>query len=208
MEILRQLVQSLVIIVMLAVFLELLLPSGTMRNYVKMVMGLLVTIAVLQVASNYFHGDFNTHVPKISTAPAASLEQVETSAKELSDQYKSRAVEDYRTGIAKQVLALARLNQDVSVLDAQVELNTSEGENFGRLQLIQLTVTDKEEINGDSKIVEPVEIEVGTNDKPVEPQQIPPENQQAMHQLAKTVADFYNLPEEQVQVTYTVTTQE
>ncbi|MBM7855484.1 stage III sporulation protein AF [Desulfohalotomaculum tongense] len=204
MEILRQLVQSLIIIVMLAVFLELLLPSGTMQGYVKMVMGLLVVIAVLQVVFDFFHTDFYLHVPKLSSTPSAALEQVQANAKELSEHYQNRALEDYRSGIAKQVLALARLNRELAVLDARVDLNTSRGENFGRLQLIQLTVTDKPQTEQGAGKIKPVEIQVGADGGDSYQQgQVTEEKQQAMDKLAKTVANFYNLPPEQVQVIYT-----
>ncbi|WP_180261144.1 stage III sporulation protein AF, partial [Desulforamulus profundi] len=47
LESIKTLVQVLVIIIVLAVFLEMLLPSSQMQDYVKMVMGLLVIIVVL-----------------------------------------------------------------------------------------------------------------------------------------------------------------
>lgn len=199
MEILSRLVESLVVIVMLAVFLELLLPASTMQNYVKMVMGLLVVIAVLQVLFDFFHADFNLYVPEIS-AESITLEQIQVNAKELSEEYKDKAVEDYRQGVKKQVMALASLNQEVEVLDAEVELDTSEGKNFGQLQFIQLTVAEKSRGN-DSNKVKPVEIKVQTGERSTAHEQ-DIERQQTVNKLAKTVADFYNLPDDKVKVIY------
>ncbi|MBO8137301.1 MAG: stage III sporulation protein AF [Desulfotomaculum sp.] len=200
MEILSRLVESLVVIVMLAVFLELLLPTSTMQNYVKMVMGLLVVIAVLQVLFDFFHADFNLYVPEISAEPSITLEQIQVNAKELSEEYKDKAVEDYRQGVKKQVMALASLNQEVEVLDAGVELDTSEGKNFGQLQFIQLTVAEKSRGN-DSNKVKPVEIKVQTGERSTAHEQ-DIERQQTVNKLAKTVADFYNLPDDKVKVIY------
>ena len=58
MEVIRNLVQSLVIIIILAMFLEMLLPAGQMRAYVKMVMGLLVIIAVIQAVGSMARWSF------------------------------------------------------------------------------------------------------------------------------------------------------
>lgn len=200
MEELRQLVQNIVIIVMLAVFLELLLPSGSMQNYIKMVMGLLVIIAVLQMVFKFTNTDFNLHVPEFSSVPSVSLEQVQADALQLTDHYKSQAVEEYRRGIAKQVLALAQLNQELTVVDARVDVDTTEGEGFGKLQLIQLVVSAKTEQN---QKIQPIEISV-INQSPqgIPEEQIPSDIQQSMDKLAVTVANFYNLPLEQVQVIY------
>jgi stage III sporulation protein AF len=200
-----QLVQSLVIIVMLAVFLELLLPSSTMHSYLKMVMGLLVVIAVLQVIFKFIDYDFHLQVPEISTVTEISGEQLQVNAQNLSEHYKSQAMEEYKQGITKQVLALARLNHDVAVIDAQVDLDDSQAENYGKLQRIQLTVSDKEQSPNGIQFVQPVEIMVGAkeeenNDTKVN--KIPDEVQRAMKKMTSTVADFYNLSQDQVQVIY------
>ena len=47
MEIIRSLVQNLIVIIILAVMLDMFLPAGEMRKYVKMVMGLLIIVAVV-----------------------------------------------------------------------------------------------------------------------------------------------------------------
>ncbi|MEG6615894.1 stage III sporulation protein AF [Peptococcaceae bacterium 1198_IL3148] len=204
MQEISQLVQSLIIIVMLAVFLELLLPSNAMHDYVKMIMGLLVIIAVLQAIFKFIDYDFHLQVPEISTIAEVSTEQVQANAQSLSEHYKSRAMEEYKQGIAKQVLALASLNQDVSVIDAQVELDSGEVGSLGKLQWIQLTVSDKERSVSGVQSVQPVEIAVGTK----HPQssdledKIPQTVQRAIANISSTVADFYNLSPDQVQVIY------
>lgn len=203
MQELSQLVQSLVIIVMLAVFLELLLPSSGMRSYVQMVMGLLVVIAVLQLVFKFINTDFKLQVPELSATPVSSLAEIQTNAQKITEHYKDRAMEDYKAGIAKQVMALAKLNQHLHILDVQVELHTEEGEQYGRLASIQVTVTDPQDsqING----VEKVEISVDANQehRPVAGEQLTSEQKKAVDRITDTVADFYNLPKEHVRVVYT-----
>lgn len=200
---LSQLVQSLVIIVMLAVFLELLLPSSGMRSYVQMVMGLLVVIAVLQLIFKFVNSDFNLQVPEVSATPITTMEQIQTNAQKITDHYKNRAVEDYKSGIAKQVLALARLNQDLTIVDARVELDTQEGEEYGRLASIRIVVTDQRGDQVDS--IENVDIAVDADQQreQVMDEQLTSEKRQAVEKITDTVAGFYNLPKEQVQVIYT-----
>lgn len=202
MQELSQLVQSLVIIVMLAVFLELLLPSSGMRSYVQMVMGLLVVIAVLQVIFKFINTDFKLQVPEVSTTPIASMEHIQTNAQKITEHYKDRAVEDYKTGIAKQVLALARLNQELTIVDARVELHTEPGEQYGRLASIGLVVTDQPP--GAAGSIATVEIAVGAEQQgELTSEQLTTEKKQAVEKITDMVAGFYNLSKEQVQVTYT-----
>lgn len=199
MEELHRLVQSLVIIIMLAVFLELLLPSGSMQSYVKMVMGLLVVIAVLQVVFKFLNSDFSMQVPEIASNPPAVLEKIQADAEMLSEHYQSKSLEDYRQGISKQVLALANLNQQVTVAGAEVEIDTEQGENFGRLQSIKIIVYPQKLQPGETEKISPVEIAVSEEQPEEKPS---PEVAQAADKIATTVADFYNLPRDRVQIIY------
>ncbi|MCD5407591.1 MAG: stage III sporulation protein AF [Desulfotomaculum sp.] len=203
MEELRHLVQNLVILIMLAVFLELLLPQGSMQRYVKMVIGLLVIIAVLQMISEFSGTDLHLYVPKIATTATISLAQVQSEASEITGHYQQQALENYRQGIIKQVLALARLNPELTVLDAWVEVVTTSGEKLGKIQLIGLAVASKPEFSNESKMITPVEITVGIK-TPVAilPEQIPPQTAQTIQNLTKTLTNFYNISLEQVQIIY------
>ncbi|MGB9846901.1 MAG: stage III sporulation protein AF, partial [Desulfotomaculales bacterium] len=64
LETVRSLVQNLVVVIILAIFLDLFLPSGDMKRYVKFVMGLLVIIAVLGALGNLFKGDWVSFLPE------------------------------------------------------------------------------------------------------------------------------------------------
>jgi len=58
LDIIRSLVQSLIVIIILAMFLEMLLPAGEVNKYVKMVVGLLIIIAAVQAVGNLTRFDF------------------------------------------------------------------------------------------------------------------------------------------------------
>ncbi len=194
--------QSLVIIVMLAVFLELLLPSSTMQSYVKMVMGLLVLIAVLETVFAFIGTDFNMQVPEISATSLDTWEKIQADAEQLSEHYKNQSLEDYRQGISKQVLALANLNQQVKVTAAEVEVNTEEGESFGQLQMIKLVVQPQQTTSEGISTIPPVEIAVSEEEQPEKEIKLTKETMEAVEKMVATVADFYNLSHEQVQVIY------
>ena len=88
MDILRQLIQTIVVIVILAVFLEMLLPRGDMRRYVKMVMGLLIIVAVLQAVTGAINSDLLQEIPDVTHSPfgyePVPLEEIMAAGQSLS----------------------------------------------------------------------------------------------------------------------------
>lgn len=100
MEIVRNLVQNLIIIVVLAVFLEMLLPAGDMRRYVKLVMGLLIIVAMLQAVAGLVRGNWQVLLPepvKSNTSSGVTgLADIMAEGQQLSARHQSKALEEYR----------------------------------------------------------------------------------------------------------------
>ncbi|GAB6274722.1 MAG: hypothetical protein STSR0004_15870 [Peptococcaceae bacterium] len=200
MEVIRTLVQNLIFIAMLAVFLPMLLPFGEMQRYVKMVLGLLVMVAVLQAAGEATKGSWPEEIPALnmagSAAPAPSLAEITAQGQKIAtagnEQIKSR----YEQGLVRQVKALAELNNEFTVKEAKVILTADDEKqrNFGEVKEIQLAVTQKkqntDELPGSAKEVSRLETST-----PSEFQ-----GKEEATQLAAAIANFYNLSLDQVKI--------
>lgn len=57
MQVLAEIVRNLLVIIMVASFLELLLPDGNIKPFARLAMGLFILIAVLNPALNVLYGD-------------------------------------------------------------------------------------------------------------------------------------------------------
>jgi stage III sporulation protein AF len=206
MGIIRELVQTIVVIVVLAVFIEMLLPRGDMRRYVKMVMGLLVILAVLQTAANAVHSELMRDVPGITMSDAGvpPLDEIMAAGKQLSELNRDEAAQKYREGIAGQVLALAGLNSKVHAVDAVV----STGGEMNEIREITsiFSTTGDQHLDGAGETetpvdVEPVMIDVRGNEttRDAGNAAMPgPEEKRAALEVTRAVAEFYNLQPGQV----------
>jgi len=210
-EVIRSLIQNLIIIVILAVFLEMLLPAGEMRRYVKMVMGLLIIVAVIQAAGDLMHRDYSSDLPSLTEKMTDErLSMIMESGKKISSEQEQKAIEQYKRGLANQVMAIANINKELPVVDAEVMVNSEkEGANYGQINRIVLFVEkepgkfDKQNGKDNASIIEPVTVRVGQKaeqKEPVEAEPGPPD--EAAAGLIKTVANFYNLKQEQVDCVY------
>lgn len=213
MDIIKDLVQTLIIIVVLAVFLEMFLPRGKMMPYVKMVMGLLIIIAVLQAISGLLRQNWFQDVPGVKArveGPAPPLEEIMTAGKQLEYKNRDLALENYREGISRQIQALARLNPRAGVVDAEVELSKEPGEKYyGKIKKITLIVKPSAregEITGQGgSDIQPVHIKVGETPLKEEERkgrEISPEIKKAAREVADSIADFYNLSPDEISIEY------
>ncbi|MCG8401262.1 MAG: stage III sporulation protein AF [Firmicutes bacterium] len=209
MDILRQLIQTIAVIVVLAVFLEMLLPRGDMRRYVKMVMGLLIIVAVLQTVADTVNSDLLQEIPDITHSADSyepvSLDQIMAAGRSLTESNREAAAQKYSAGVAQQVLSLAGLNPDVNAVDARVLVET----DTSAINSITLVFTLHD---GDASVpggmeaesgVQPVIIDTVGPDDGEENNIQPTENEiKSASRVASLVADFYSLRRDQVQVEF------
>ena len=211
MDIIRSLVQNLIVIIILAVFLDMFLPAGEMRKYVKMVMGLLIIVAVVQAVGNLTHWDYAGDFPALTEqGETAKFSEIMEAGNRLAEDQQKKAIDEYRNGIARQAMALARANDRVSLLGVEVKVQTKQSEpGYGELKEMVLTVGPKTESTASQskgtiiKEVEPVTVKSGnalTQDGTEETAERPSE--EAVVGLVETLANFYNLSPEKIKVNY------
>lgn len=209
-DILRSLVQSLVFIVILAMFLEMLLPMGEMRKYVKLVMGLMIIVAVVQAVGELTSWDYSNDMPSlIQREDQSQLTSIMESGKKISNEQQHRAIEQYRQGLANQIRALANINKDVHIADVDVKIQSQPGEpDYGQVKEITLAVDTRREHEGAGGVVAqvdvgPVVIKVGeTSTTSAVGEQDVKVPGKVVTGLIETVANFYNLKPEQIHVIY------
>lgn len=215
MEIIRLLVQNLIVIVVLAVFLEILLPAGEMKRYVKLVMGLLVIITVLGALGSLFRGNWALELPEQAigdgNAGATGLTEIMAGANKLSQDHRARALAEYRRSLARQVSALAGLSGEVTVLSAEVDVYAEDNNpKFGQVKEIRVMVKSGAQPGSrrENTLTQPVKIQVGEKG-PGEPaktgrEQAPNQSQtlpgEVKNKFKTTLANFYNISPEQVKI--------
>lgn len=192
MDALQNLVRELVVLVILAVILELLLPEGDLRRYVRMVLGLLIIVAVLQAAVSFWNRGLADDLSWVTLGQPdrEATREIMRDGERLWQAGQARALDRYEEGLARQIKALTGLNQEVAVADVRVRLEESAraGEP-GRLKEVVLIL--------DGRRWETEDVPVGAF-----PEQEPAVDAEALARLRGLVADFYGLAPEQVTVRY------
>ncbi|MFZ5596577.1 MAG: stage III sporulation protein AF [Bacillota bacterium] len=207
METLRTLVQNLIFTIMLAVFLEMLLPNGEMRRYTRMVMGLMVVVALIQGANGITGGALFREVEEYAwRSPVDDGKKIDIldQGRKLEEENRKQAMEKYRQGIEKQVVALVDTRGPLRVSGASVAINDNPAEKeYGKISGMTITFTEREG-SGNSSInpIEPVAVSVGEEPGKAEDGKIPRQYEGIARTAAKRAADYYNLSPDQIKVKF------
>jgi len=214
LEIIRLLVQNLIVIIVLAVFLEMFLPLGDMKRYVRLVMGLLIIIAVLSALGNLTRRSWTVELPEQAVAGktqagVAGLSDIMASAKKINNQDKNRVLEEYRQALARQVSALAGLSGEVQIASVEVDIYSEEGTpKYGQVKEIRLAIKSVPASGQPKEVTQPVRIKIGKIKKEEqqaknsggEQNQVKLVPDSIKNKIVTTIANFYSLPPGQVKV--------
>lgn len=187
MQTLQTLVRNLAIILLLATFLEMLLPNKSMRGFVQMVMGLFVISAVLAPITTLLNTPLSMEIPAWT---ATTPQDMPALAQERQDLKVGRDAvqEQYRLILINQIKALIQGVQGVET--AQVDVKFEEGTegviDQPSIASVQVTLTSDKEIQAVQPII------IGESTSPMKPQS------QRAKIVQERIATFMNLSEEKI----------
>lgn len=124
MQTLQALVRNLATILLLATFLEMLLPNKSMRGFVQMVMGLFVISAVLAPITSFLHTPLAMEIPAWTVTPTQDLPAIASESQEVEIS-RNAVQEQYRQILVHQIEALTLSTNGVE--SASVNIKFEEG---------------------------------------------------------------------------------
>lgn len=191
MEGLKILIRNLAFILLLATFLEMLLPNKSMKGFVQLVMGLFVIAAVLNPLADFLNLDIENQIPAWIATSSGDLPVIaaESNAAETG---KSAVREQYKKILDNQIRILVAAIDGVESCEVDVELDKEAG-GFGDYPQI-LNVMIK--INESSDVIRPVEPVVIGETIDDNPESVSPK----ALEVKKTVSAMMQIPENIVTV--------
>ncbi|TKI55969.1 stage III sporulation protein AF [Brevibacillus antibioticus] len=167
--------KKIILLVLLAAFLDLILPNTTLQRYVKMVMGLILLLTIISPVFSLFSLSqedlafrLDRYQQELNKPASAEWKRI---TDKLLGQQNQQITAYVQSQVASSVKASVKEQYGVTVEDVTITLNKQNPEQ-PTLERIELLVGDanKEEQKGQSTIepikpVQPVEITIG---KPIE----------------------------------------
>ncbi|MGI6712993.1 MAG: stage III sporulation protein AF [Bacillota bacterium] len=196
-----ELVRNITVLVLIAGFLEMLLPSSEMKRFIKVVMGLFILVSILNPLLSLLNKNATCEVlawqdPMMKNQELNTILQ---KGKQLSQQMDEKATEIYAENTAKQIETVVKLVKGVSKVEADVQISKSDKDNdYGKISRVMLVIGTKQ--NSSSPALDSIkQVEVQIGPPKTQPEQ-DSEKAQLKYQVIETLQNFYNLNEEQIDV--------
>lgn len=199
------LVRNVTIIILIACFLEMLLPQGEIKKFVKTVLGLFILISILNPILGLFDKNVVSEVLAWQDPIQEDIElnTILNQGESISKEMNEKAIEMYRINLAKQIETVVKLVKGVTWVEAEVEMeinNTNlNHESIEKVQLLVGTGENEKKKEG-VKEIKPIEIDING------PQEKPKKNifklgdEEIKEQIIETLKNFYSFREEQLEV--------
>lgn len=206
-ETLGGLVSNIAIIVILAVFVEMLLPNNDMAKYLRLIMGLFIIVTMLAPIMALFEKEDSFEVATWNFA--ADNRQLESILKKGEDMGKSnieRASQEYIKKIEGQIIALVRLIPKVDKVSAAVSVHDSEDVRFAGIKsvIIWATLSGNEPVKEDLiPRIDPIDIDLSKISEEVgQPKEVNNfhDINKIENQIRDTISNFYGLQKNQIQI--------
>lgn len=148
MDILLEIVRSLLVIIIVSSFLEVLLPDGSVKPFVRFAIGLFVLLAILNPVLSFLHNDKNFKIDFWDYKADSSLEkEIMDNGQELNEQIVGQNTDFVKQKIEGQISAVVMLVAGVEDVATTLELNNKRA--IERLQLlIKMESEDINEVEG------------------------------------------------------------
>ena len=142
MEVIKELVRNVVIIILLTTFLDMLLPSGGMRPFVKVIMGLFVLISMLNPVLGFFQSEKEFEVFAWQQDKAMpGFTTVLSDSGRLNDVNQEMFLENYATRVALQMESMIKLIEGIEKIDVQLVLaGEQQAGSLGSIKSVIVTV--------------------------------------------------------------------
>lgn len=203
------LVRNIVVIVLLTTFLDLLLPSNSMRGFVKAIMGLFILVSILNPFLNIIMGceDFEVFAWHQDNFIAED-NSILVKGERLQNVNQELFLKNYAQRIELQMQALLQLIQGIEEVKVQVTLQENTKNAQHQIKEVQVSVLSSEREEEDeedrvSRSVDPVKIELEESlEKKREEEELQQFNNRINEQIYATLCQYFGLEQKQIKVVF------
>lgn len=186
-------VRNIALVVLFASFLELLLPTSGMQRFVRVIMGLLILLAILNPVVDALQSRFAPEVPALGGQGGPAADRVRNGAEAVVRERDRLAVELYKRDLARQIRAVVTAVDGVA--DARVAVTVAQAAGrAGALEKVVVYVQPG--VDGGER--KPAKITVGGGGGEARGAEL---RTALRDKIARTVSELYQLPAAQVEVT-------
>lgn len=194
-----QYTQRVAMIIIFTSVINLIMPNGGFRKYIKLVLGLIIIITILDPINTVIFKNkpnYTDILKKYETNIETTSMQIHTG--EYLEAQKDIILEHYKDKLVPQMTDIIEKSNKVDVRALDISLNEdTDSRDFGTITAIDMVVTQAKETADQNKIKVP-KIKVGS--KETQSYQGDQIQGQIQEKIKKSLIDFYNLSQVNINI--------
>lgn len=203
LDIIGDLVKNLIVLVILASFVELTLPGNKFQPYIKLAAGIMILISILNPLLQLFSlvPDLEKEIKQMGSL---NLEGYNYDKEEGLEFYQESILNEYEWRLQKQVKEIVE-KHGLELVSFQAEVAEDvEEEKFGEIMKMEITFAPPSpgELPGRVPvIIEEVEVQIGKEEEEVERREAESKNRSPQKEkIREELMDLFSLTEQQVKL--------
>ena len=155
---------QIIVAVIVATILEMLLPKGNNKKFVKMVIGLYVLIAIIEPVFSKISGK-TIDINDFNYQKYWKDDSITTTSQNFENQNKELIQKSYQENIKTDIQNKLK-QKGYEILSIQIEINENDGENYGKIEKLSLklqksdNVEDENDSNNLNVFIEEVNVQI------------------------------------------------
>lgn len=164
LDFLRQWIINIAATIIFVSFIEIIMPDNSMRKYIRLVVGLLVMIVIINPLLSLTAGEFDMGDKILEMASAINIRDIRHQVENIEEGQRESIIEVYRNRLEEQIARQVTEENLANKVTAEVDIEEDlKSDGFGAIKGIRLFVYDKgDDQEGIKKIgIDKVEINTG-----------------------------------------------
>lgn len=164
-ELLRPWVINIVVITIFVIITDIILPEGSIKQYVRVIIGIFVLLAIIQPLINIKNIRFDFEKSYLETSIKLDNKSHINEKEVLSTYQKDKALELYKSKLIEQIITAVSYKKSIDKKNIEVILNINKDKKsseFGLLNDVQVIICPGEEMSQIGKIKK---VKIGNDEK-------------------------------------------
>lgn len=199
---LRTWVINIVTIIIFITFLEILLPNSSIKKYIKMIVGLLVMLVILNPLLELANGRVKIENEIIKSSSYLEQKSLALNVNQLEEQQNQQAILLYRQRIEGSIKERVEYENKVKVVGIQSAIDEdTKSKGFGSLKELNITLTGwKEEAIDEKNMISPIVISIGNKKQKISSVSASDIEFSIIDKVKSNISDLYGLSKDSIHI--------
>lgn len=193
---------NIVMVVIFISFVELLLPSSSMKKYIKMVVGLLVILVILNPIIELLYGDINVQDEIFKSTVMIEREALSKDAAGFQKSRNQQMIAMYKEKISEHLRDKIGYEYDVRLENARIEIEEdTENKDFGKIKEIHLVLREENKMSEQQIAIENIDqVSITVNGGPSKTPSNKSEDLYIISDIKNSISRFYDIEEDNINI--------